>query len=66
MFIKKRDSRKVIRHYVSEIDQRLAEFNRTHPWSATQQAEIDKYQRIYKMRNHAIPQKKKPSIWDFE
>lgn len=39
--------------YVSEIDRLLAEFDRTHPPSAAQRAEIKKYNRIYQLRDNA-------------
>jgi hypothetical protein len=42
---------KIDKHFVSEIDKKIAEFNATHPKSPEQQAEFDKYQRIYQMRN---------------
>lgn len=41
----------VNKNYVSEIDRKLAEFDRTHQPSAAQQVEIDKYQRIYQLRD---------------
>lgn len=41
----------VDKHYVSEIDQRLAEFNRSQPKSASQQAEIAKYAQIERFRD---------------
>lgn len=42
---------KIDKHFVSEIDKKMAEFNATHPRSAAQQAEYDKYQRIYRLRD---------------
>ena len=42
---------KINKQFVSEIDKRLAEFNATHAKSAAQQAEIDKYSRIYEQRD---------------
>jgi hypothetical protein len=49
--------RKKNTHFVSDIDKYCAEFDRTHPLSASQQAEIKKYQAIYKKRNVANPEK---------
>lgn len=39
------------KHFVSEIDKKLAEFDATHQKSAAQEAEHDKYQRIYRLRD---------------
>ncbi len=47
--------RKIDKHYVSEIDKKLAEFDAIHPKSRSQQAEYDKYQRIYRLRDSEIP-----------
>ncbi len=46
---------KIDKHYVSPIDKKLAEFNATHPLSASQQAEVAKYNRIYYLRDHKMP-----------
>ena len=51
--------------FISEIDKRLAEFDRTHDLSETQAAERKKYERIFKLRSEAIQPKKEKSIWDF-
>ncbi|WP_423063957.1 CBU_0585 family protein [Candidiatus Paracoxiella cheracis] len=64
MFIKKHHQ-KTEKNFVSKIDKKLAEFNRTHPKSASQDAEINKYKRLYKLRDHAIVEKKKKDIWEF-
>ena len=40
--------------YVSEIDRFLTDFDQTHPLSATQQAEKQKFKRIFKLRDHPI------------
>jgi hypothetical protein len=43
---------KKLTHYVSDIDQFLADFDRTHSQlSKTQQKERDKYQRINDLRD---------------
>ena len=52
--------------FISEIDKRLAEFDRTHDWSETQAAERKKYERISKLRSKATTQlQEEKSIWDF-
>lgn len=43
--------RKIDKHYVSEIDKKLAEFDATHAKSPAQQAEFNKYQSIYRKRD---------------
>ncbi len=45
--------KKIDKHYVSPIDQKLAEFNRTHRPSASQKAEIAKYQRVFSLRDQS-------------
>lgn len=64
MFIKK-FTQKTMKTYVSPIDKKLAEFDRSHEKSTSQQAEINKYQRIHKFRDHAIKEKKEKGLWDF-
>lgn len=45
---------KVLRHYVSPLDQFLAEFDKYHPGlSKSQKREVDKYRRIYRLRDEA-------------
>lgn len=57
---------KVSKLYVSEIDKKLAEYSKTHPRTASQQEEIDKYNRIHRMRDHAVHQpESEEDIWDF-
>ena len=51
-------------HYVSDIDRRLADFDRTHEWSPSQRAEIEKYKTIYNQRDHVVSVKQKENIWD--
>ncbi len=65
LMVIKQKSQKTIKDYVSEIDKHLAEFDRSHSLSASQQAEIKKYQRVYERRDHPTPLAKKPSLWDF-
>lgn len=61
----KKHHQKTDKSFVSEIDKRLAEFKRTHANTATQQAEIDKHEKIYKLRDHAIVAKKQKDLWEF-
>lgn len=56
---------KILKNYVSPIDERLAEFDRTHRLSPSQQAEIKKYEEVYKRRDKAVSQKVKKDIWQF-
>ncbi len=42
------------KHFVSEIDKKMAEFDATHAKSPAQQAEFDKYQKIYRKRDVAV------------
>jgi hypothetical protein len=55
--------RKKIIGFISAIDKKLAEFNRTQAKSKSQKAEIEKYQHIYEMRDH-IKKKRKAQIWE--
>jgi hypothetical protein len=43
---------KINKHFVSEIDQFLAEFDRKTPRSASQQAELAKYNRVAQRRDN--------------
>ncbi|HLB56927.1 MAG TPA: CBU_0585 family protein [Coxiellaceae bacterium] len=56
---------KIDKHFVSNIDKKMAEFNATHPKSAAQQAEYEKYQRIYHLRDVPTDQHiTHKSVWD--
>ena len=45
-------SNPILRDYVSDLDQFLQEFNQQHPQlSQTQQQEVTKYRRIYRLRD---------------
>ncbi|MBA2653499.1 MAG: hypothetical protein H0U71_00335 [Gammaproteobacteria bacterium] len=46
--------RKKIRNYVSSIDIFLNEFDRKHSKSESQLAEIQKYQRVFALRDQPI------------
>jgi len=54
----------ILYRYVSEIDELLKKFDNTHPeLSLAQQCEINKYQRIYKLRDSASHEEPK-KLWD--
>lgn len=57
--------KKRFKNYVSPIDQFLARFDQTHKLSRSQQAEIDKYKRIEKLRDHASKEAEPKSSEDF-
>jgi len=54
---------KIDKHFVSEIDKKMAKFDATHEKSAAQQAEFEKYQRIYKMRDVPMECTGQSDIW---
>jgi hypothetical protein len=54
---------KINKKYVSPIDLILAEFNRTHAKSQAQLAEIQKYKRIYQLRDYPTEEVTPPDIW---
>ena len=45
---------KIDKHFVSEIDKKMAEFDATHEKSAAQKAEYEKYQGIYLRRDTEV------------
>ena len=55
--------RKIDKHFVSEIDKKLAEFDATHPQSPAQRAEFEKYQHLYRLRDVPTESVKKPNDW---
>jgi hypothetical protein len=56
---------KTLKKYISPIDIALAKFDKTHTLSASQTAEIEKYKRIYALRDHRRPLPVHPpeNIW---
>jgi hypothetical protein len=52
--------------YISEIDKKLAKFNRENGVTASQKIEQDKYKLIYELRDHDNGEntKEKPINWD--
>lgn len=61
-----KNQQKIDKNFVSDIDKRLVKFDKTHPKSASQLAEITKYKRIYELRDN--PNAKKSAqdkdIWE--
>lgn len=57
--------KKIDKHYVSEIDKKMAEFNAAHPLSAEQKAEHDKYKHIDQLRDNssAVVRTDKEDLW---
>lgn len=52
-------------NYVSEIDQFLQAFDQNHPEkSLSQEKEIAKYARIYRLRDNPEPEKTSAKLWD--
>lgn len=56
--------KKIDTFHISDIDKEMARFNKSHPKSESQQAEIDKYQRIYTLRDNPEQTTEEESIWD--
>lgn len=50
--------------YVSALDRFIRKFDETHPLSASQRAEIKKYERISQLRDHPIDQKDSKKVWE--
>lgn len=46
--------RKIKRNYISDIDIFLQEFNQKQPKSESQLAEIQKYQRVFALRDNPL------------
>ena len=57
--------KKIDKHYVSEIDKKMAEFDASHAKSPEQKAEIKKYQWIHQHRDIAIDSAAdKDGLWE--
>lgn len=56
--------RRKIVGYVSEIDKMLKTFNQTQPKSESQLAEIQKYERVYKLRDEDTEKKKQEEAFE--
>ena len=60
-----KNTKKVDKAFISEIDKRLAKFDQLNLLTASQKAEIEKHKPIFKRRDKAInDQPEKPSLWD--
>jgi hypothetical protein len=57
---------KINKHFVSTLDQHLAEFNASHQQSESQLNEINKHQKIYELRDNpdAKPAQEHDPLWD--
>jgi ribosome-binding protein aMBF1 (putative translation factor) len=55
----------MLTNYVSEIDQDLQKFDKEHPTpSSSQQKEIEKYARIYFLRDVADRPEQPKTLWE--
>jgi len=57
-------SNKINKHYVSEIDKFLADFDARRPSSASQKVEIEKHQRLFELRDNPKPSQNIEDIWE--
>jgi hypothetical protein len=58
-------SGKILRDFVSEVDQFLQDFDKQHTTlSKSQQKEVEKYQRIYFLRDHEESLEKQNDLWE--
>jgi hypothetical protein len=56
---------KILRNYVSALDLFLNRFDKEHPkWTQSQQKEVDKYKRIYYLRDVDNRQEPEKKLWD--
>ena len=54
-----------LQYYISELDQFLTHLNRTQTkLSVSQQQEIEKYTRIFTLRDNPSTHESRDSIWD--
>jgi hypothetical protein len=52
-------------YYTSPLDQFLKDFDQAHPdLSAAQKQELDKYKKIFKLRDDASDKKIPPDFWE--
>ncbi len=52
-------------YYISELDQFLIEYDKSHPkLSTSQRKEIEKYARVYALRDHPSEPPAKEIFWD--
>ncbi len=52
------------KHFVSDVDKKIREFDQQHAPSEAQLAEIKKYQRVYAHRDNALDENKESDLWD--
>lgn len=53
-------------YYESELDQFLKHYDKTHPkLSASQRAEVEKYKRVYRLRDDSNQPEPKISFWKY-
>ena len=52
------------REYMSDIDKFLKEFNKTNELSSSQQRELAKHKRIFKLRDDPEAQRKQSELWE--
>lgn len=55
---------KIDKSYVSEIDKFMLDFDAKHPKSKSQQKEVIKYTRIFKLRDNPVADESKERIWE--
>lgn len=59
--------KKVNKHFVSDIDLKIKQFNDIQPKSASQIAEIEKYNKIFELRDEPnVTRDTQGSIWGEE
>ena len=51
------------KHYQSDIQKHLNEWDRSHDWSDSQRAEIKKHEKIHTMRDKKISKTKETIDW---
>ena len=56
---------KTNKQFVSEIDKKLTEFDKTHTNTPSQKAEIDKHKRVFHLRDcPELPKAEEENLWD--
>jgi hypothetical protein len=64
-FFRKLFQRDLKKNYVSDIDKFLWEFDEKHPdRSLSQQQEIKKYERVYRLRDNPKPEEEQTKLWE--
>jgi hypothetical protein len=58
-------SNKILRNYVSDVDQFLQTFDKEHPTlSKSQEVEVNKYQRVYFLRDVEDRTERPNQLWE--